>query len=115
MIGIPPAKEVNLIELDITIFRRINRNAVINGQRDMAVIEKRNQVVDILEGGAAGETMAGFFAFAIFSIRIQSLQSELAILRMGIPSSQQKSTELSSNGVAIGMQPAARMACTSLA
>ena len=29
------------------------------------------------------ETITGFFVFAIFSIRIQSLQSELAILRIG--------------------------------
>ena len=39
------------------------------------------------------ETITGFLVLAIFSIRIQSLQSELAILRMGMPSSQQKSTE----------------------
>src|ERR1700730_4932797 len=61
------------------------------------------------------ETITGFFVFAIFSIRTQSLQSELATLRMEMPSSQQKSTELSSNGVAMGMQLASRMAWTSLA
>src|SRR5579862_1204817 len=58
------------------------------------------------------ETITGFFVFAIFSIRIQSLQSELAIFRIGMPSSQQTSTELSSNGVAIGMQLASRTAFT---
>ena len=58
------------------------------------------------------ETMTGFLVFAIFSIRIQSLQSELAILRMGMPNSQQKSTELSSNGVAIGIQLPSRIAFT---
>src|SRR6266481_1980123 len=59
------------------------------------------------------DTMTGFFVFAIFSIRIQSLQSELAIFKIGIPNSQHRSTELSSKGVAMGMQLAARIAFTS--
>jgi hypothetical protein len=44
------------------------------------------------------ETMTGFLVVAIFSIRIQSLMSELAILMSSTPSSTQSSTETSSNG-----------------
>ena len=56
------------------------------------------------------ETMTGLRVLAIFSIRIQSLMSELAILMIGSSSSTQRSTDASSNGVAIGMQPLWRMA-----
>ena len=46
---------------------------------------------------------------AIFSISTQSLRSELAILMIGSSSSTQRSTDASSNGVAIGMQPLSRI------
>ena len=47
------------------------------------------------------ETITGFFVLAIFSISSQSFRSELAILRIWMPSSQQRSTDFSSNGVAM--------------
>ena len=50
------------------------------------------------------EAMTGFFVLAIFSIKIQSLISELASFMISIPSSVHKSTDLSSNGVAIGIR-----------
>src|ERR1700690_1821303 len=50
------------------------------------------------------ETMTGFFAFAILSMSIQSLQPELAILMNGISKYSMRSTDFSSNGVVIGMQ-----------
>ena len=61
------------------------------------------------------ETMTGLRGVAIFSISTQSLTSELAILMIWMPSSTQRSTDASSNGVAIGMQPALRIASTSVA
>ena len=56
------------------------------------------------------DSITGLFVFAILSIRIQSLRSELAIFRIGISSCSHRSTEASSNAVAIGIQPACRMA-----
>ncbi len=61
------------------------------------------------------ETMTGLRVVAIFSISIQSFRSELAILMIWTPSSWHRSTEASSNGVAIVMQPALRMASTRVA
>ena len=51
------------------------------------------------------ETMTGLRVLAIFSIRTQSFMSELAILMISMPSSTHRSTDASSNGVAIRMQP----------
>ena len=51
------------------------------------------------------ETITGWRAVAIFSISIQSLRSELAILMIGMPSSTHRSTDASSKGVAMGTQP----------
>ena len=59
------------------------------------------------------EQSIGLRVFAIFSISSQSLTSELASLISGNPSSMQKSTDFSSNGVAIGMQPAFLIASVS--
>jgi hypothetical protein len=60
------------------------------------------------------EQMTGLRVLAIFSINGQSLMSELAILMIGNPSSTHNSTDLSSNGVAIGMPPDLRMDSTIL-
>ena len=60
------------------------------------------------------ETMTGLRAVAIFSISIQSLRSELAILRIWTPSSWHRSTDVSSNGEAIVTHPAFRVASTSV-
>ena len=51
------------------------------------------------------EAMTGSLVLAIFSIRTQSLMSELAILMILTPNSTHRSTEASSKGVAAGMQP----------
>src|ERR1700735_4568950 len=61
------------------------------------------------------ETTTGFFVLAIFSIRTQSFKSELASLMIGIPSSTQRSTERSSKGVAVAVNPAWRIARTRVA
>ena len=60
------------------------------------------------------DTMTGFRVVAIFSMRTQSLPSELAILMIWTPSSWHRSTEASSNGEAMVTQPALRVASTSV-
>ena len=45
------------------------------------------------------DAITGFRVFAIFSSNVQSVMSELAILMISIPSSTQRSTLRSSNGV----------------
>ncbi len=59
------------------------------------------------------EMTTGFFVVAIFSIRNQSLMSELAILRICTPNSTHLSTETSSKGVAMVIRPHFRVARTS--
>ena len=57
-------------------------------------------------------TMTGLTQLASFSISTQSLPSELASLRICTPSSRHRSTDASSNGVAMVTHPALRMAST---
>ena len=54
------------------------------------------------------DTMTGLRVLAIFSMRIQSLRSELAILMISTPSSSHRSTEASSKGVDMHTQPELR-------
>ena len=61
------------------------------------------------------ETITGFLVLAIFSSSSQSFRSELATFKMGSPSSTHRSTERSSNGVAVAMHPPCRMALTRVA
>ena len=85
-------------------------------ERDVAVGEERDDVVHVLERGAAGgDDRRASWSWRSSRSSIQSLRSELAILMMGMPSSTQRSTERSSKGVAVGMQPALRMALTRVA
>src|SRR3954469_23751143 len=58
------------------------------------------------------DTITGLLVEAIFSIKGQSFKSELAILIMGRSNSSQRSTDASSNGVAIGIQPLSLIAFT---
>src|ERR1017187_8503632 len=47
VIGIAVAEEVDLVHLQFIVFGRVERDAVVDGQGDVAVIEKADQVVDI--------------------------------------------------------------------
>ncbi len=51
--GIAAAEKVDLIEFDVAVLGGIERDAMIDGQRDMAIVEKRDQVIEVLEGRAA--------------------------------------------------------------
>ena len=56
---------------------------MVDRQRDIAVLEERDQVVEILQRDPPVETMTGLRVLAIFSISNQSFRSELAILMIG--------------------------------
>src|SRR3954470_10276343 len=60
------------------------------------------------------DTITGLLVEAIFSIKGQSFKSELAILIIGKSNSSQRSTDASSKGVAIGIQPLSLIAFTSV-
>ena len=60
------------------------------------------------------ETITGLRIDAIFSINGQSFMSELAIFIIGISNSTQRSTDSSSKGVAIGIQPIALTLLTNI-
>ena len=100
--GIGP-QIVDLVHLQLAVFGRIEGDAMVDGKRNSRLPKERHQIVEILDRTAArGHDRPAFSLCAIFSISSQSFRSELAILRIGMPSSQHRSTEFSSNGVAIG-------------
>jgi len=82
---------------------------MVNGQRDIAMLEKQNHVVNIVEEVPPVETITGLRTLAIFSSRGQSVTSELATLMISMPNSTHRSTDFSSNGVATRMQLARRI------
>ena len=52
--GIAVFQEVDLVQFQFVVFRGIEGNAVVDGQRNAAAGEKRDQIVDVLERRAAG-------------------------------------------------------------
>jgi hypothetical protein len=68
---------------------------MVDGQRYIPASEESDRSSRSLRDDRPSKTMTGLVR-AIFSIRSQSLRSELAILMMGMPSLQQKLTERSS-------------------
>ena len=113
-LGYRRRQEVDLVELQVAVLAGVERDAMVDCQRDVAVLEERNQIVQVLERAAPSGHDDGFAGVAIFSMSIQSLPSELAILMIWTPSSWHRSTEASSNGEAIVTQPALRVASTSV-
>ena len=71
---------------------------MIDSKGNVPIFKERNDIVQVFERGPPVETMTGFLVFAIFSIRTQSFKSELAILIIGIPRFEQRSTDRSSKG-----------------
>src|SRR5215471_7645940 len=53
VIRVTLAKEINLVELDLKIFRGINGYAMIDGDGNAPVIKKGNQVIDVFQRRAA--------------------------------------------------------------
>src|SRR5208282_2869678 len=47
------AQEIDLVHLQLVIFRGIERNAMIDRQRNVPVVKKPHQVINVLEGGSA--------------------------------------------------------------
>ena len=54
MIRIPSAKEVDLVELQVAVLARIQRYAVIDREREIAVLEEDDEVVKVLERAPSG-------------------------------------------------------------
>src|SRR6266849_6577942 len=50
VIGIATMEEVDLVEFDVAILGGIKRDAVVDGQRDMTVTEKRAQFAAEVDG-----------------------------------------------------------------
>lgn len=54
IVRIASAQEIDLVELDFVVFGRVERDAVVDRQRNAAAIEELDQVVDILQRRATG-------------------------------------------------------------
>ena len=107
--GIAGAQKIDLVELQILILGRVERDAVVDGQGDVAVLEERHQIVQVLERAAAGGDHHRLDAGWPSSRSAPSrCRRELAILRICTPSSAHRSTEASSKGVAMVTHPALR-------
>lgn len=58
--GVAVAEEIDLVEFALAVLVRIGRNAVIDGERDVAVLEEGDDVVHVLERCGAEGDDAGF-------------------------------------------------------
>ncbi len=54
VVGIAPSEIVDLIEVEVAVLGRIERDAMIERERNIAPLEKAHQVVEVLFRGAAG-------------------------------------------------------------
>ena len=104
MSGIAVAQEVDLVQLQLVVLGRIERDAVIDRERDVAVVEERDQIVHVLAATSRRSTRSPASRLGDLLDQHQSFRSELAILMISMPSSSHRSTDFSSNGVAMRMQ-----------
>ena len=48
MVRVTITEKIDLVQFDIAVFSRIKRDTMINREGNMTVLEKSNQIVDVL-------------------------------------------------------------------
>src|SRR4029077_8779114 len=66
MVGVASPEVVDLIEFDIAILGGRGENEMIEGRRNVTIVEERDQVVDVLDGRAASRNDDRFFRLRHF-------------------------------------------------
>ena len=86
VVGVAVAQEVDLVQLQLVVLGRVDRDAVVDARSGMLRFSKNVTRSSMsLSDEPPVETITGLRVLAILSIRNQSLRSELAILMIWTP------------------------------